>query len=174
MRCALPHEGVAVTVAIVVFGFGNPGRGDDGLGPAIIERLDDHLVRTARTAEVETIVDFQPQIEHAADLRGRALAVFVDAGTGTPEPFTLARLAPSARFTHSSHALDPAALLHVYREAFGAPPPPAYLLCVRGYGFELGEPIGDGARANLATAWDALCTLLDRHRPTRRSPLTVP
>ena len=47
---------------LLVFGYGNPSRGDDALGPALV----DWLRRQRRGgAEVELLTDFQLQIEHA-------------------------------------------------------------------------------------------------------------
>jgi hypothetical protein len=60
------------------------------------------------------VSDFQLQIEHALDLEG-PLALFIDAGTGTPAPFTLRRSARRQPAV-SSHALAPAAVLQVFRD----------------------------------------------------------
>lgn len=67
---------------LVVFGWGNDARGDDGLGPLLLER-----VARMGLKDVATIEDFQLQIEHALDLDGADLALFLDAGKDTPAPF---------------------------------------------------------------------------------------
>ena len=74
---------------LVVFGWGNDARGDDGLGPLL-------LARVARAAwpDVHAIEDFQLQIEHALDLDGADLALFLDAGKDTPAPFVFVEIAP--------------------------------------------------------------------------------
>ena len=53
--------------------------------------------RTAAAAEFELLEDFQLQIEHALDLAGRRLALFIDAGTGTPAPFAFYAIDAAAR-----------------------------------------------------------------------------
>ena len=64
----------AERMRLVVFGWGNDSRGDDGLGPALLRRVE------ARGLEgVTTVEDYQLQIEHALDLDGADLALFVDA-----------------------------------------------------------------------------------------------
>jgi hypothetical protein len=82
--------------------------------------------------------------------------VFVDAGTGTPAPFELRRVHAAAEFLHTSHALSPEAVLATYRRVTGSEPPEAWLLCVRGESFELGEGLSAAAAANLESAWLAL------------------
>ncbi len=48
---------------LVVFGWGNEARGDDALGPLLLRRI-----AAMRAPDVETIEDYQLQIEHALDL----------------------------------------------------------------------------------------------------------
>ena len=105
--------------------------------------------------DVTTIEDYQLQIEHALDLDGADCALFIDAGADTPAPFAFSRDRARARtMTHTTHALSPEAVLDVYVQVRGAAPPPAFMLCVRGERFELGEALsGDGA-ARLEAAWD--------------------
>jgi len=149
---------------VLVLAVGNPSRGDDAIGPELAARLE-----AAALPGVEVIVDFQLQVEHALDLAGRERVVFVDAGTGTPAPFELTRLAAAAEFLHTSHALPPAAVLATYRRVTGDEPPEAWLLCVSGESFELGESLSGGAAANVEAAWSTLTGLCSAGvRPGRR------
>lgn len=136
----------------VVFAVGNPSRGDDAIGPLLGERLAAWLAEQNLTEAVELIEDFQLNIEHALDLVGRERAIFIDAGENTPAPFTFERIHPAAVSTHSTHALPPQAVLQVFRQTEGHEPPPAYVLCVRGEGFELGEGVSSAAQMNLVLA----------------------
>jgi hydrogenase maturation protease len=102
------------------------------------------------------IVDFQLQVEHALDLAGRERVIFIDAGTGTRAPFEFTRVEPAADFLHTSHALQPAAVLATYRRVTGGEPPEAWLLCVRGETFELGEPLTAAASRHVEAAWAEL------------------
>jgi len=110
----------------VVFGWGNDARGDDGLGPLLLER-----VRCAGWRDVTTIEDFQLQIEHALDLEGAEAALFLDAGRGTPAPFAFAEIEPRRDMSHTTHALSPEAVLDVCRRTLAKTPPPPFTLCVR-------------------------------------------
>lgn len=141
---------------VVVFAVGNPSRGDDALGPQLAARFAAELEAAGKEDQFEVLEDFQLQVEHALDLRGRALALFIDAGTGTPAPFSFRRVEPAAGFGHTTHALAPAAVLQVYRQTEGSEPPPAFVLCVRGESFELGEELSPEAAGHLEAALELL------------------
>lgn len=134
------------TPARLIIGIGNPSRGDDALGPLLIERLE-----ALRLPDVELLTDFQLQVEYALDLRGRREVVFVDASLDTPAPFTFTTAVATEDASYSSHELSPGAVLHAYRKLFGEPPP-ASVLAIRGEAFELGEGLSMAAAANLQAA----------------------
>lgn len=134
-------------MALVIFGIGNPSRGDDALGPLLMAEL------AGQTLPGVTLVDdFQLQVEHALDLEGQDLALFIDAGTGTPAPFCFREIFPVTDRFGSSHALAPEAVLAVHRDISPTPPPPAFVLCICGETFELGAPLSETARTHLAAA----------------------
>ena len=103
---------------VVVLGWGNASRGDDGLGPLLLARVE-----ALGLAHVTAIEDFQLQLEHALDLDGADLALFLDAGKGTPAPFAFYETAPRTGLTHTSHAMAPEAVLDVYVRVLGRTPP---------------------------------------------------
>jgi len=166
-----------MTAPFVVLACGNPSRGDDALGPLLLARLADWLATTGDEGSFELIEDFQFQIEHALDLQGRRAALFIDAGAATPAPFTLspaaAEEATGHRAGHSTHAITPAAVLDVYRRVVGGELPPAFVLCVSGERFGLGEGLSDAAQRNLSSAWAALqacCQVLAKLDPDHGVP----
>jgi hydrogenase maturation protease len=136
---------------LVIFGWGNVARGDDGLGPLLLARIAEASWENATLIE-----DFQLQIEHALDLQEADLALFIDAGKDTPAPFSFGEIFPQDGLTHTTHALSPASVLAIYRKVTGKTPPPAFLLCVRGESFELGETLSVDGVARLEAAWDFL------------------
>jgi hydrogenase maturation protease len=149
---AAPAPDAAPVAPLLVLGWGNRSRGDDALGPLLVERLRDALGDDER---VECLDDYQLQVEMALDLVGRQAVLLVDASLHGPPPFTATRLQPARDASYSSHALSPGALLQVYRDLVGQESPPCTLLAIRGERFELGEAPGAAAWANLdaALAW---------------------
>lgn len=148
-----------MTASVVVFAVGNPSRGDDAIGPMLLQRLAAWLAAEGLAGQFELIEDFQLNIEHVLDLRDRQLALFIDAGAQTPAPFTFERVAPAAGLAHTTHELPPAAVLQVFRQTEGSEPPPAFVLCVRGETFELGEALSSAACAHVDEAFRLLTRL---------------
>ncbi len=131
---------------LVILGYGNPSRGDDALGPLLLDRIAD------LPGHPELITDFQLQVEHAADLEEAGLALFLDAGASCSPPWRLERLRAQQDVGYTTHALSPAAVLAVFRQVYGKEPPPAFLLTVAGESFELGAGLSKGAAAHLESA----------------------
>lgn len=145
---------------IVVFAVGNRSRGDDAIGPLLLERLASWLAAEAQTGAFALIEDYQLQIEHALDLQAKRLALFIDAGCGTPAPLAFYAIGPaSAPVARSTHELPPQGVLDVYRQVALAEPPPSFVLCVRGERFELGEGLSVPAEAHMEAAWQQLALL---------------
>lgn len=151
-----------MSAPVVVFAVGNPSRGDDALGPVLCGRLATWLENEGLAGQADLVEDFQLQIEHALDLVGRELALFIDAGADTPGPYVCGRIAPAEDVAYTTHELPPEAVLQVYRRTEGGEPPPAFVLCVRGESFALGDPLSAAAEANAAAALEFLKRVLGR------------
>lgn len=152
---------------------GNPSRGDDALGPRLLQRLRDAGVEGA--GDVELLTDFQLQVEHALDLQGRRGVLFVDAALpGAASGSVLTAIGAEGPLPPASHALRPQAVLQVALR-IGMPPPPAWLLAIEGSGFELGAALSTTAEIHLVLAEGlAMDWLTARRRALREAdqPLT--
>ena len=96
---------------LLIFGYGNPSRGDDALGPLLLERL-----QAEPSPGVEYLTDFQLQVEHALDLEGPDLVLFIDAHLSCKAPFEFAQLQAESDRSYTTHAMSPAAVLQVYQD----------------------------------------------------------
>lgn len=141
---------------VLILAIGNESRGDDAIAPLLVHRLAAGL----NDDRFEFVEDFQLQIEHAADLIGRELVLFMDAGMDTPAPYSFNRAAISDERTLFSHAISPAAVLSTYRQVYRLPPPAAFVLCVRGECFGLGEPPSVQAEQRMERAFEFLRELV--------------
>lgn len=139
----------------LVIGIGNPSRGDDALGPLLVERLSDRLGRG-----VELLTDFQLQVEYVLDLAGRQEVVIADAAASGPAPFLFQAVEEAGDVSYTTHSLSPAALLAAYRMHHAAQPPLCHVLAIRGYTFELGSALSEQAALNLQAA---VSFMLERH-----------
>ena len=90
--------------SLLILAVGNPSRGDDALGPLLLERLAAMREQRGDWNDIELLTDFQLQIEHAVDLENRALALFADASVSCPPPFQFTRLRPARDTSYTSHA----------------------------------------------------------------------
>ena len=132
---------------LLLFGYGNPGRGDDGLGPELSE-----CIAAMNYADVSCHNDMQLQVEHVTDLHDHDQVLFIDADMSCTAPFTFSEIVAEQDGSYTSHAMNPAALLHAYRQIYKQDAPPAFLLRIRGYEFELGDAISTQAHINLEAA----------------------
>lgn len=136
---------------LLFFGYGNPSRGDDALGPLLIERINQY-----KLPHLTSLVDMQLMVEHAADLMGYDQVVFVDADVACKIPFEFSEVFASKDDSYTSHAVTPAALLYTFQQIYRHPPPPSLLLRIRGYSFELGDRLSQQADSNLQAASTAI------------------
>ena len=135
---------------LLVLAWGNDCRGDDALGPAFLacaEALPD-----PPGVATNFVADFQLQPEHAIDLHGHDLVLFVDASLGMSAPYAFGAVTPGRTAAFSTHGVAPGVVLDAYHLTYGLPPPPAFQLAIRGESFELGAPLGATARRSLEAA----------------------
>jgi hydrogenase maturation protease len=150
----------AKTDPILVIGFGNPGRGDDGLGPAFAARVEELAIEG-----VHVEASYQLSVEDAAILAEHEMVLFADATRVGPEPFHLEPLRPLYSTGFTTHHLQPSAVVAIARELFDAELD-AYVVAIRGYEFDrFEESLSAAAEANLRAALDFVVPAL------RRGPL---
>ncbi len=128
---------------VLVLGYGNPGRQDDGIGPAVAEAIE-----AFGMPNVTVEADYQLNIEDGATVREHDAVLFVDASVEGPEPFELAETQPSSTIAFTSHSVSPGSVLAICEEHFG-PAPRAWTMAVRGYEFEMVEGLSAKAQQNV-------------------------
>jgi len=132
---------------MMVIGYGNPGRLDDGLGPAFAERVTD-----LRLPSVTVEADYQLTVEDAVRIADYDMVLFADASVSGEEPFFCRPVVAVKGTEFSSHHVAPEQVLHLAASLFGVTPQ-AWVLGIRGYEFdEFGERLSEPARQNLDQA----------------------
>ena len=140
---------------ILVLGFGNPGRLDDGLGPAFVKRVE-----ALHLDGVSVDCNYQLAPEDAATLSGFAYVLFVDADVSCEPPFRISQVEPELHEGFTSHSVSPGRVLGLAQQLFSVATK-AFLLGIRGYDFnEFGERLSDDARANLDSALEYVAPYL--------------
>lgn len=112
------------------------------MGPRLAEALEND-------GRVRAEFRYQLGVEDALAVRDFDVVVFADAARTGEAPASLTPLEPDPGLTFTTHALAPAAVLALCRELYGRTPR-AFLVAVRGYDWEVGEGLSEGAERNLA------------------------
>ncbi len=142
----------------LIFGIGNVGRQDDGLGWAFIDWLE----ATSTCPEAQTLRGYQLCLEDADLISHKERVLFVDA-TKSPQVSDFQLEAPLPKMDHSftSHALSVGAVLATCQQCFDQIPE-AQFLTIRGYEWDLSEGLTAAAQRNL----DAATTFFQTNGPT--------
>jgi hydrogenase maturation protease len=163
--------GVGPAARVLVVGYGNPLRSDDGVGPAVAERLmaDPRL----DGAEVRTAHQLTPEL--ALDASEVDLLVLIDAADGVPPGEVVVRdLAEGGREGIAdggsagraeeagpplTHHVDPASIVALAAELWGSSPR-TVLVGVGPVSFELGETLTPVVEAAVPAAVEAVAAII--------------
>ena len=141
--------------SVLLIGYGNPARQDDGLGPAAAQ-----AVELCNLEGITVDAGYQLTVEDAAAVAEHDAVVFADAALEGAEPFCFTRIAPQPGPYIGTHSVQPAALLALAHECFGAATP-GFMLAIRGYSFDMfTEELTAQARENLEKALRFLLPVL--------------
>jgi len=135
---------------VLVLGYGNPGRQDDGLGPARAASVDD-----LGWAGLTAFDNYQLNIEDAIEVAAHDIVWFVDAAKQGTAPYEVHTVQPALTIEFTSHLLRPEAILAIARQCYGGTPQ-AFLLAIRGYEFAFLESLTPQAAVNLRAALEML------------------
>ena len=147
-----------ISSSILVIGYGNPGRRDDGLGPAFAAGIE-----VLGLAGVSVEVDYQLSIEHAELASRYEIVVFADAAKDIEgeDAFYLRPIMPSSYYRPFSHSISPGAVLHLAADCFHAHPQ-AWLLGIRPFDTDsFFEGLSTQAESNLRAVVDAFRAALE-------------
>ncbi|MCD4830147.1 MAG: hydrogenase maturation protease [Candidatus Cloacimonetes bacterium] len=144
---------------ILIYGYGNPGRRDDGLGVLFAEAIQSW----AADSELDYICcdsNYQLNIEDADNIAAFDIVVFADATVEEAiEDFKLTRLQPSAKQSFTMHSVSPEFVLDLSARLTETPPE-AYLLHLRGFEWDFMAKLTDKAASNLTAALEMMKPLL--------------
>jgi hydrogenase maturation protease len=137
---------------LLIIGWGNPLRGDDGFGFVAAERLQERLRETG--VEVLALHQLAPELMEPIAQAERV--VFIDASAdGEPGQLVSRDLLPSTHEEAFTHHASPAGLLAGAQWLYGKAPE-AVLYTVRGESFAFGEGLSRGVRAAVAQVVKAI------------------
>ena len=102
---------------LLVIGYGNTLRGDDGVGPCVAESVGKLNLPGVRTLVCPLLTpELAEPIAHAAKV------IFVDAAVDAPTEVQWRKLEPNETSQLMAHAADPRTMLALARDVFGHVP----------------------------------------------------
>ncbi len=135
----------------LIYGIGNVGRQDDGLGWAFVDWLEaEGLCSSAAMHR-----GYQLLLEDAELISNKERVLFVDATKeASVASFTVGRAAAKMDFSFTSHAVSIPAVMATCQQCFQRLPE-VHVLAIRGFEFELAMGLTPAAQRNLddATAY---------------------
>ncbi len=144
--------------SLIVIGYGNPGRLDDGLGPAFADRVE-----ALRLPGVTVDSNYQLNVEDAATIAKHDVVLFVDAALYSADAYYLKRIEPEMDVSFCSHSVSPGQVYNLAQSLFNAETQ-AFVLGIRGFEFnEFGERLSEKAKANLEQALMFFQTLAEQN-----------
>ena len=145
---------------VLVVGYGNALRGDDGVGWHAAARL----AGDPRLAGAEVLARHQLTPELAEDVSRAEVVVLVDARDDGSVPGSIAvhRVRPRPAGTAWSHYLDPATLAGLAEVLYGAVPP-VFLVSVAASSFAGGDRLSPALQQALPGVVEAVAQVVAEH-----------
>lgn len=135
-----------IETEILVIGYGNTLRGDDGVGPRVAE-----AVGRLRLPGVRTLICPLLTPELADPVSRAERVIFVDAAVDAPNSVQWRELKPNDTSQLMAHAADPRTMLALSRDVFGHVPR-AWWLTIPAVKLEFDESLSPAAQRGLAEA----------------------
>jgi len=143
---------------ILVIGYGNTLRGDDGVGYLVAETVAGWQVPTLRSLAVHQLLPELAEVMAEVDI-----VIFVDAiriGDPTSAKIAIEPLSTEGDATIGTHRFSPQSLLSLSQQLYNANPV-AYLLTIPAIDFTLGNPLSAIACLGKEAALDYLKSFFD-------------
>jgi hydrogenase maturation protease len=140
---------------VLLIGYGNPAREDDGLGPAAAQAIE-----KLNIDGVSVDSNYQLTVEDAASAARHDVVVFVDAAARGKNPVMFYELEPKRSESFTSHSVAPETILGLTHDLFNAETR-GFMLGIRGYSFDMfKEEMTTEASKNLEAAIKFITPLL--------------
>lgn len=132
----------------LIYGIGNIGRQDDGLGWEFIDWLESSGI----CSNAEKVKFYHLNLEDADLISHKTRVLFIDASKETTlDGFRLYQAAPKMDFSFTSHTMSIETVMATCQQVFGNLPE-VYVLAIRGYEWALQLGLTDSAKGNLGRA----------------------
>ena len=140
---------------ILVIGYGNQSRRDDGAGWLVIERL-----AALGLPDVELLTAHQLDVDHAETISSFEAVIFVDAATTeSPEAIVQTDVTPCMQSHAVAHYLTPGDVLALCKMLYNRQPR-GILFSIRGHDFNFGTEFSPETTAAAAETVERIARLI--------------
>lgn len=142
--------------AILLIGYGNPTRMDDGVGWYIAK-----MIRESISDRVDVMEADQLSVEMIEDIKDRQVVIFVDAHVSEKDDWTrISEVEPNSKLGLTAHIVSPSNLLSICQSIYNKYPK-AYLYSVKGVNFDFSEELSEQTRKSADEAIKLLSDLVN-------------
>ncbi len=139
---------------ILIYGYGNIGRQDDGLGVLLASDMEELMLKYGiYSIDVES--NYQLNIEDALTISHYDIVFFADTTMDDSKAVDMQPVVASAQTEFTMHAMKPEFVLHLCESLYNVSPE-TYLITMHGFEFEFGMPVTEQAAKNLKIAINML------------------
>ena len=131
----MKSPGPEAMIHLLVIGYGNVLRSDDGAGPRVADSMEALGLHGVKTISCPLLTP-----ELAEPISQARVAVFVDAAVDPPLEVRLRQIEPAASAQIIAHAADPRTLLALAKEVFGHAPR-SWWLTVPAQNLDIGDKL---------------------------------
>jgi hydrogenase maturation protease len=146
---------------ILIYGYGNPGRQDDGLGVFLVEKIEE-WIKQDNIKNVVTDSNYQLNIEDAYNLDKFRTVIFIDASKEAIDDFEFSTILPTQKPQFTMHSVSPDYIIGLCEKIYGSHPN-AFLLHIKGYEWEFMAEPSSLAKNNLELAYRFLVQKIIQH-----------
>ena len=145
---------------VLIYGYGNPGRQDDGLGIKIAEDIENWASEN-HYDYIKTDINYQLNIEDADLIKDFDLVLFADATIEEDvHDYKITEVIPSGKTEFTMHAVSPAFVLFLCHSLYNVYPK-TILVHIRGYEWELKEGLSNSGIKNLKKAKQKILKIIE-------------
>ena len=143
-------------IKILLIGYGNPTRMDDGVGWYIAK-----MIRESISDRIDVMEADQLSIEMIEDIKDRQVVIFVDAHVSEEDDWIrISEVQPDSKLGLTAHIVSPSNLLSICQSIYNKYPK-AYLYSVKGVNFDFSEELSEQTRKSADEAIKLLSDLVD-------------
>jgi len=137
-------------IKILIYGYGNPGRQDDGLGILFSEAMEEWAKQNGIKG-ITCDSNYQLNAEDSQSMSENDIVIFADATKNKIRNIKYKEIKPGKIISFSTHSMSPESVLALCKELYNSKPR-TYLITIKGYRWAVNGEVTKKARENLDKA----------------------